>query len=85
MIFFNELNLPRDLRSTSKSALSMRLLSANADGGLSLTHFSGNNIPRYAILLYTWEADNQEVIFHNLKFGKGKDKNGYRKIQFCGN
>jgi hypothetical protein len=44
----------------------MRLLEANADGSFSLTTFIGNNIPSYAILSHTWEADNQEVTYQDL-------------------
>jgi hypothetical protein len=61
----------------------MRLLSTNTDGGFSLTSFTGNNIPSYAILSHTWQPDNQEVTFRDLETGKGKNKTSYRKIQFC--
>lgn len=62
----------------------MRLLEANADGSFSLTTFPANKTPRYAILSHTWEADSQEVTFQDLMNGVGRSKNGYRKIQFCG-
>jgi hypothetical protein len=62
----------------------MRLLKANADGGFSLTYFPDNKTPSYAILSHTWEADNEEVTYKDLMNGKGSTKNGYRKIQFCG-
>jgi hypothetical protein len=62
----------------------MRLLSSNADGSFSLNRFTGNNIPSYAILSHTWEADDQEVTFHDLMNHLGISKKGYRKIQFCG-
>jgi hypothetical protein len=62
----------------------MRLLSSNADGGFSLTIFTSNNIPSYAILSHTWEADDQEFTFHDLVNRLGSSKDGYRKIQFCG-
>ena len=62
----------------------MRLLSANADGSLSLTSFFGNNTPSYAILSHRWEADNQEVTYQDLINTSGSNKRGYRKIQFCG-
>jgi hypothetical protein len=62
----------------------MRLLSANADGGFSLTSFTGNNIPSYAILSHTWGADDQELTFQDITNGIGRNKAGYRKIQFCG-
>jgi hypothetical protein len=63
--------------------LNMRRLSSNADGSFSLTRFIGNNIPSYAILSHVWEADDQEVTFHDLINHFGSNKNGYRKIQFC--
>jgi hypothetical protein len=62
----------------------MRLLKVNADGDFSLTTFNGNEIPSYAILSHTWEADNQEVTFQDLENDSGNGKTGYRKIQFCG-
>jgi hypothetical protein len=62
----------------------MRLLSTNADGGFSLTSFTGNNIPSYAILSHTWGADNQEFTFQDITNGSGRNKAGYRKIEFCG-
>jgi hypothetical protein len=62
----------------------MRLLSAKTDGSFSLTVFNSNNVPRYAILSHTWEADDQEVTFQDLANSLGSSKPGYRKIQFCG-
>ena len=62
----------------------MRLLHANADGGFSLSRFIGDNIPSYAILSHTWEADDQEVTLQDLKDGTGINKRGHRKIKFCG-
>jgi len=62
----------------------MRLLSTNTDGGFSLTSFTGNNIPSYAILSHTWGTDNQELTFQDMTNGSGRNKAGYRKIQFCG-
>jgi hypothetical protein len=61
----------------------MRLLSSNIDGSFSLTRFTSNNIPSYAILSHTWEADDQEVTFQDMCNTTGNSKNGYRKIQFC--
>jgi hypothetical protein len=61
----------------------MRLLNSNADGSFSLTCFTGNNIPSYTILSHVWEADDQEVTFHDLINSLGSNKKGYRKIQFC--
>jgi Heterokaryon incompatibility protein (HET) len=62
----------------------MRLLSSHTDDSFSLTRFASNNIPSYAILSHTWEADNQEVTFQDICNTTGNSKNGYRKIQFCG-
>jgi hypothetical protein len=62
----------------------MRLLSTNTDGNFSLTHFTGNDIPSYAILSHTWEVDYEEVTFHDLTNALGSGKRGYRKIRFCG-
>jgi len=61
----------------------MRLLHANDDGSFSLTSFTGNNIPIYAILSHTWEADEHEFVFQDQKDGTGRNKRGYRKVQFC--
>jgi hypothetical protein len=63
----------------------MRLLKINDDGNLSLTTFVGSNVPSYAILSHTWEADDQEPTFQDLISGTGRNKDGYRKIQFCEN
>ena len=57
----------------------MRLLNLNADGSFSLTTFSSDNIPRYAILSHTWEA-GKEVTFRDLMDGVGSSKDGYKKI-----
>jgi hypothetical protein len=65
----------------------MRLLELKADGELSLTEdliHEVHDIPPYAILSHTWGEDSQEVTFRDLAEGTGKDKAGYRKIQFCG-
>jgi hypothetical protein len=63
----------------------MRLLEYNNDGEFSLTkNFIGDDIPEYAILSHTWEADTDEVTFKDLIDGTGKGKSGYKKIRFCG-
>jgi hypothetical protein len=63
----------------------MRLLEYNNDGEFSLTKdFVGDDIPEYAILSHTWEADTEEVTFKDLNDGAGKGKSGYKKICFCG-
>jgi hypothetical protein len=41
-------------------------------------------IPAYAILSHTWGPDADEVTFDDWTNGTGKDKFGYKKIQFCG-
>lgn len=61
----------------------MRLLNSNADGSFSLTSFIGNEVPNYAILSHTWEADEQEVTFQDMTNNLGTSKEGYRKIKFC--
>ena len=61
----------------------MRLLKLEDDGELSLTECVSDNVPRYAILSHTWEADNEEVTFKDLVEGTGKTKAGYKKIRFC--
>jgi hypothetical protein len=60
----------------------MRLLRFQHDGSLSLVEYVGKNIPPYAILSHTWDCE--EVTFQDVVRGMGKDKNGYRKIRFCG-
>jgi hypothetical protein len=63
----------------------MRLLQCNSDGGYSLTEFTGNATPDYAILSHTWGEDHEEVTFEDLKKNThgAKNKPGYRKLQFC--
>ena len=62
----------------------MRLLKYNDDGELSLTkNFVSSNIPEYAILSHTWGADIEEVTYRDLIDGTGKNKVGYKKLQFC--
>jgi hypothetical protein len=62
----------------------MRLLNFDSCGELSLTKDLSEDVPKYAILSHTWEADDDEVNFNNLKDGSAKSKAGYAKIQFCG-
>jgi hypothetical protein len=61
----------------------MRLLKRRADGSFSLTAFTTSNVPRYAMLSHTWDADNQEVTYQDITRGAGSSKTGYRKIEFC--
>ncbi|KAF2197542.1 HET-domain-containing protein, partial [Delitschia confertaspora ATCC 74209] len=64
----------------------MRLLELSENGELSFTEFpAGDTIPHYAILSHTWGAENEEVQFEDIEKGTAKRKNGYNKIQFCGN
>src|SRR6266498_1677399 len=62
----------------------MRLVELKNNGEFSLTKDLVHKIPPYAILSHTWGADNEEVTNEDLAEGTGKDKIGYRKIQFCG-
>ncbi|KIM93072.1 hypothetical protein OIDMADRAFT_74511, partial [Oidiodendron maius Zn] len=64
----------------------MRLLLRSETGRFSFTkEFASNDvIPRYAILSHTWGIDDEEVTFEDLTKGTGKNKHGYKKIQFCG-
>jgi hypothetical protein len=61
----------------------MRLLKLDSHGELGVTKDLFDNIPPYAILSHTWEEDDEEVTFKDISKGSGKDKAGYRKIQFC--
>jgi hypothetical protein len=63
---------------------SMRLLQYSESGQLSIQSFDDRAIPAYAILLYTWGADRDEVTFVDLDIGEGRTKLGYGKICFCG-
>jgi hypothetical protein len=60
----------------------MRLLRLQ-DNNVSLTDYSGKP-PRYAILSHTWGADDEEVSFRDILDGTGSNKEGYRKLIFCG-
>ena len=62
----------------------MRLLGRYDTSDFSLTQFSDEAIPPYAILSHTWGVDTEEVTFEDLKNGTGKNKPGYKKIRFCG-
>ncbi|KAH7384380.1 kinesin light chain 1 [Phaeosphaeria sp. MPI-PUGE-AT-0046c] len=61
----------------------MRLLQRSAGGSFELHSFDDENPPPYAILSHTWIEGN-EVTYGELVAGAGKDKTGYKKIQFCG-
>jgi hypothetical protein len=68
----------------------MRLLKHDEDGELTITPFDENELPPYAILLYTWGVDTEEVTFEDLIGGNSKAEYGhrkkpsYKKIRFCG-
>ena len=63
----------------------MRLIKRNDNRELSLTEvFADDDIPKYAILSHRWGLPGDEVMFEDMVKGTGKDKNGYRKVQFCG-
>jgi hypothetical protein len=61
----------------------MHLLRVESDGKFSLIRFIGDEIPCYAILSHTWQADNEDVTFKDLTDGIGSSKIGYSKIRFC--
>jgi hypothetical protein len=61
----------------------MRLLYRNDDGGYSLAEFL-YDIPPYAILSHTWGGHLEELTLKDIVKGRGVEKAGYRKIQFCG-
>lgn len=61
----------------------MRLLVDRGDGNLRLEEYYDDDIPRYAILSHTWGADGEEFSFKDITEGTGKNKAGYRKIEFC--
>lgn len=61
----------------------MRLLQRLPGGSFELTSFDDDCPPPYAILSHTW-TEGQEVTYHELKAGAGRDKTGWDKIRFCG-
>ena len=61
----------------------MRLLELQDDGECGLAEFTGNNVPRYAILSHTWGLDEEEVTFNDIVSRRGHDKQGYSKLMFC--
>jgi hypothetical protein len=77
----------------------MRLLQGEA-GSFSFKEFRDDEVPPYAILSHTWlpkkkkggkeawdeeeEEEEQEPTYEDLMDGTGKNKPGYKKIQFCG-
>jgi hypothetical protein len=71
---------------TTEPGFKMRLLKRIGSDDFVLTNEYVNNddIPPYAILSHTWGKDDEEVTFEDLQTGDGKNKTGYKKIQFCG-
>ncbi|CAJ2499928.1 Uu.00g027810.m01.CDS01 [Anthostomella pinea] len=61
----------------------MRLLKVEGDGSLGLHKDLIDDFPPYAILSHTWGADDQEVTFKDLVDNTGREKAGYKKIEFC--
>ena len=65
----------------------MRLLESRSDGGFSLTeNLLDKDVFRYpyAILSHRWGDTNEEVTFEDIVNGSGRNKAGYKKIEFCG-
>ncbi|KAH6653655.1 hypothetical protein BKA67DRAFT_647451 [Truncatella angustata] len=65
----------------------MRLLYTVQQGELTFTNdliHGKDDIPPYAILSHTWEADhNNEITYKDIMKQRGSQKSGYQKIQFC--
>src|ERR1700710_967389 len=63
----------------------MRLLRYDNDGNIILTKFDESDIPEYAILSHTWAQDNsKEVTYAEVINETGQEKEGFKKIRFCG-
>ena len=63
----------------------MRLLEITPIGELRFTKdLEEDDLPPYAILSHTWGTDEEEVTYQDLQEGTGKHKDGYRKLEFCG-
>ena len=63
----------------------MRLLRILESGELSFTDdLVEDELPSYAILSHRWFTDAEEPTFADLLHGRGKQKLGYKKLQFCG-
>ncbi|KIM94556.1 hypothetical protein OIDMADRAFT_184255 [Oidiodendron maius Zn] len=65
----------------------MRLLEFCEDGTICFEDFRDDKVPPYAILSHTWLRDQDgkelEPTYEDLINGTGKEKLGYKKIQFC--
>jgi hypothetical protein len=59
----------------------MRLLCFDQLERLILTDFRGKTIPPYAILSHRW--GDAEILLEDIESGTYKEKDGYRKLQFC--
>ena len=63
----------------------MRLIKIPKDGAasskLELEEFTGDEIPKYAILSHTWTK--QEVLFEDVKTNQAHTKAGFRKLIFA--
>lgn len=59
----------------------MRLLERNPDSDFILREFTDRDAPAYAILSHIW--GEEEVDFQEIEAGTGKDKAGWKKIEFC--
>jgi hypothetical protein len=64
----------------------MRLLVIQESGGFGHVEVDpdDSDMPPYAVLSHTWGADGEEFLFKDLMEGTGKNKPGYRKVEFCG-
>jgi hypothetical protein len=62
----------------------MRLLQLKDDDTFNLVEYFDKNVPPYAILSHTWGADHEELVLRDLISGHGTDRDGYRKLLFCG-
>ena len=62
----------------------MRLLIDQGPGDFGLVEPDDDHIPCYAVLSHTWGVDSDEFLFKDLMEGTGKNKTGYKKVEFCG-
>jgi hypothetical protein len=62
----------------------MRLLWLTTDGEVKVTKdfLDRDPIPPYAALSHTWWQEEQEVTYDDLCNDRGRDKAGYKKVQF---
>jgi len=62
----------------------MRLLRNTASGGFEITKdLDEDDIPPYAILSHTWGTDEEEVSYADIVAETGRQKKGYKKLEFC--